>query len=186
MRRAARVCWVFRLSPILETLCLGLAVPPGLQDHQNGGIINIFRNAAITHSSTSLLKGRPCAQCRFKTNICLYSASAYQIWEGQRPKINCKQYQVNHSVRATLRDWWEDLFQRVPGEQSSALKVDFGPWLIVVTILCILKHGRWQAHADGVGVACRGECPCPSEGFFCPIFFCPSEGAFHLFSEHHD
>ena len=24
----------------------------------------------------------------------------------------------------------------------------------------------WQAHADGVGVACRGECPCPSQGDF--------------------
>ena len=88
---------------------------------------------------------------------------------------------MNHSVRATLRDRWENLFQRVPGEQSSALKVDFGPWLIVITILCILNLETWQAHADGVGVACRGECPCPSEGFFCP-----SEVAFHLFSEHHD
>ena len=55
----------------------------------------------------NLLRGRPCVQCRLG-KICV------QLLSLER---SCNQNQVSHSVRATLRDRWEDLFQPVPGER---------------------------------------------------------------------
>ena len=90
---------------------------------------------------------------------------ANQIWERQSLKDCCNHTHLSHSVRAALRDRWEDLCKQVPGEQMQPFIIqDFSPSTVTSSILNLTNW--WQAHADGVGVACRGECPCPTDGDF--------------------
>ena len=62
-------------------------------------------------------------------------------------------------VWASLWNWWEDLCKQVPGEEKVKLffgSLHFDPFAVTFF--------PWKAHADGIGVQCRGECPCSTDG----------------------
>ena len=158
VRWAARMCRVLSLSPILETLCVCLRVPPGDEGNQNW---------TIERCSWSGMQPVYIHQRALWGGDDVHNAGSNQL--------GCLSSQIKwtaHSVRATLWDRWEDLCQPVPGEERG---LDETNWILYHIggsqthqlfswILNLTDFG--QAHADGVGVACRGECPCPSDGDF--------------------
>ena len=129
----------------------------GIRSELDNRKMFMIRNAAGIHSSTSPLRGRRCAQCRFQ--------SAWRMFKFSN-KVNCS-LSTSHTVGSmgrlmpTSARWGERIDEtnwilyHIGGSQTHQLF----SWILNLT-----DFG--QAHADGVGVACRGECPCPSDGDF--------------------
>ena len=44
-------------------------------------------------------------------------------------------------------------------------------WLTPFWWFCGVMYFPWKAHADGIGVQCRGECPCSTDGELFHFFF---------------
>ena len=108
VRWAARMCRVLSLSPILETLCVCLRVPPGDEGNQNW---------TIERCSWSGMQPVYIHQRALWGGDDVHNAGSNQL--------GCLSSQIKwtaHSVRATLWDRWEDLCQPVPGEERGSMK----------------------------------------------------------------